>query len=178
VVTKKWLPMHCSRILTLFILLFFVGSLQAQKAAKKFIKKYDDMAIEKMRQYGIPASIILGVSMEESNSGQSPICKNLHNFFGIKGKNTSSLKKMGFKSNYKEYPSDSASFEHFCQVIKKKSFYKKLKGTVDYKEWLKKMNIASYSTSKQKWIDRITATIEKYKLQKFDKPNGEAIANK
>ena len=168
--------MHNSKILSLFVLLFFALNLRAQKAAKKFIKKYDDVAIEKMRRYGIPASIILGVSIEESNSGQSPICKNLHNFFGIKGKNTSSVKTMGFKSNYKEYPSDSASFEHFCQVLRKKSFYKKLKGTVDYKQWLSKMNIASYSTSKQKWIDHITATIEKYKLYKFDKLKPETVA--
>jgi flagellum-specific peptidoglycan hydrolase FlgJ len=167
--------MHCSRILSLFILLFIASNLQAQKAVKKFISKYDDVAIEKMRRYGIPASIILGVSMEESNSGQSPICKSLRNFFGIKGKNRSSEEKMGYKSKYKEYPTDSASFEHFCQVIRKKSFYKKLKGTVDYKQWLNKMNIASYASSKQKWIDHITTTIEKHKLHELDKLASEEV---
>lgn len=166
-----------SRILLFIFLLFFAFNSKAQNAVKKFIKKYDEVAVEKMHRYQIPASIILGVSIVESNAGQSPICRNLHNFFGIKGKNSSSVKTMGFKSHYKEYPTDSASFEHFCQVIKKKSFYKKLKGTTDYKQWLKNMNIASYSTSKQKWIDHITETIIFYKLYKLDEPKPEAVVS-
>lgn len=159
-------------ILLSFLLLYGVNS-QAQKAVKKYIDKYDDLAIQKMNEHHIPASIILGVSIVESAAGQSIICKNLNNFFGIKGKNTSSLKKMGYKSSYKEYVSDSASFEHFCQVLKKKSYYSKLKGTTDYKKWLESMNIASYASAKQKWIDDIVKTIDKYKLYKFDKPAGD-----
>jgi hypothetical protein len=38
------------------------------------------------------------------------------------------------------------------------------------------MNIASYSTSKQIWIDHINKTIERYKLYKFDKLKEEAVA--
>jgi len=148
----------------------------AQKSIKKYINRYDDLAIEKAEEHQIPASIILGVSIVESAAGQSLICKTLNNFFGIKGKNWSSEKKMGYKSAYKEYKTDDESFEHFCQVIRKKKFYKKLKGNKDYKEWLNQMNKAEYASAKQKWIDHITTTIEKYDLDKYDEPAAEPEA--
>ncbi len=163
------------------ILVVLTTAATAQKSIKNFIKKYDDLALKKAEEYQIPVSIILGVSIVESAAGQSIICKSLKNFFGIKGKNWSSEEKMGYKSAYKEYKTDMESFEHFCQVIKKKKFYQKLKGTVDYKEWLNQMNNAAYSTSKQKWIAHITTTIEKYELYKLDlqyvKTNGTATAS-
>ncbi len=122
---------------TIFLLLLsgFCLVASAQKSIKSYIKKYDSLAVAKAREHGIPASIILGVSIVESAAGQSAICKALKNFFGIKGKNWSSEKRMGYKSAYKEYKTDAESFEHFCQVMVKKKFYKSLKGTTNYKKW-------------------------------------------
>ena len=157
-------------LITLFTLA--TTAVTAQKAVKKYISKYDDLAIEMADEHEIPASIILGVSIVESAAGQSLICKSLNNFFGIKGKNWSSQKKMGYKSAYKEYKTDDESFEHFCQVLRKKKFYKKLKGKIDYKEWLVQMNKASYASAKQKWIDHVTRTIEKFELNKLDRQAG------
>lgn len=149
----------------------------AQKSVKKYLKKYEELAIEKAEEHQIPASIILGVSMVESDAGRSPVCKSLNNFFGIKGTNRSSEKKMGYKSAYKEYKSAKESFEHFCQVLKRKKFYQKLKGNLDYKEWLVQMNRAAYASAKQKWIAHITRTIETFGLTKLDKAEDQPIAN-
>ena len=151
----------------LCLVLLTVG-VAAQKSIKQYIKKYEALAMEKAEEHQIPASIILGVSIVESAAGKSQICKALKNFFGIKGKNWSSEEKMGYKSAYKEYKSDKESFEHFCQVLSRKKFYKALKGSDDYKEWLNQMNKASYASAKQKWIDDITKTIRKYELYKLD----------
>lgn len=140
----------------------------AQKAVKKYIKKYEGLAIEKAEKHHIPASIILGVSMVESDAGRSAIAKSLNNFFGIKGVNRNSLKKMGYKSAYKEYQNDGESFEHFCQVVKKKRFYEKLKGSVDFKEWLDQMNRADYATAKGKWVKKINTAIDQFKLYELD----------
>lgn len=151
----------------------------AQKAVKKYIKKYEDLAVEKAEKHRIPVSIILGVSMVESDAGRSAIAKSLNNFFGIKGANWSSQQKMGYKSAYKEYKTDDESFEHFCQVVKKKKFYQKLKGTVDFKEWLNQMNKSEYATAKDKWVKRINLTISQFKLYELDKLAGhqkEAVA--
>jgi len=153
----------------LLCLLFVVLIAPAQKVVKKYIQTYDSLAIEKSEKHKIPVSIILGVSIVESSAGRSLICKSLNNFFGIKGNNWSSEEKMGYKSAYKEYKTGAESFEHFCQVLIKKKFYSKLKGSSDYKEWLNQMNQASYASAKQKWIDDITKTIKKFELWKFDK---------
>jgi len=145
----------------------------AQKSIKGYIKKYESLALKKADEHDIPASVILGVSIVESAAGKSLICKALNNFFGIKGKNWNSEKKMGYKSAYKEYSTEDESFEHFCQVLKKKRFYQKLKGSDNYKEWLAQMNKASYASAKQKWLDDIIDTIERYDLDELDKEEGD-----
>lgn len=165
------------KLISLLFFIIITLTAPAQKP-KKYIDQYESLAMEKAEKHGIPASLILGVSIVESAAGRSLICKSLNNFFGIKGKNRSSQKKMGYKSAYKEYATDEESFEHFCQVLKKKSFYSKLRGNVDYKQWLKQMNIASYAAAKQKWIDDISRTINKFKLYKLDKVMIEATALK
>jgi uncharacterized membrane protein YheB (UPF0754 family) len=55
-------------------------------------------------------------------------------------------------------------------VVRKKKFYQQLKGSDNYKEWLSQMNKSEYASAKQKWIDDITDTIQKYELYKLDKP--------
>lgn len=166
--------MKVKKLITLLCFVLIAAGVTAQKAVKKYIKKYEALALEKAEEHRIPASIILGVSIVESAAGKSLICKALKNFFGIKGKNWTSEKAMGYKSAYKEYKSDKESFEHFCQVLAKKKFYRQLKGSDDYKQWLAQMNKAEYASAKQKWINDITKTIEKYQLYKLDKPEKEA----
>jgi flagellum-specific peptidoglycan hydrolase FlgJ len=160
-VIKRKLP-------ALLFSLLFSAAVQAQKVVKKFIKKYEHIAVENMQKHNVPASIILGVSIVESAAGESAIAKALRNFFGIKGKNSNSLEKLGYKSAYREFESAEASFEHFCQLLKKKKFYVKLKSSTDYKQWLKSMNAASYAEAKEKWVADITRTIHKYELYKLD----------
>src|SRR5829696_4527525 len=96
--------------LLIFVVLATVATAQ-KKTIKKYIKKYETLAMKKAESYEIPASIILGVSIVESAAGESTICKSLNNFFGVKGKNWSSEKKMGYKSAYKEYKNEGESFE-------------------------------------------------------------------
>lgn len=158
------------KIAGIFCFVLMTSVAAAQKSVKKFLKKYEALAIEKAELHRIPASIILGVSMVESDAGRSLIAKSLNNFFGIKGNNWSSEKKMGYKSAYKEYKTDGESFEHFCQVLKKKKFYQALKGTVDFKEWLEQMNKAQYATAKGEWVKKINLTIAQFKLYELDKP--------
>ena len=148
------------------------SAVQAQKSVKRFIKKYEQVAVESMQRHSIPASIILGVSIVESAAGESAIAKALKNFFGVKGKNTNSKEKLGYQSAYREYSSDEASFAHFCEMLKKKKFYLKMKNSTDYRQWLQMMNAASYAEAKQKWIADITATIKKFELYKLDQPQG------
>jgi flagellum-specific peptidoglycan hydrolase FlgJ len=122
------------------------------------------LAKELSAEFGIPVSIILGVSIHESGSGTSRNCKDLNNYFGVKGKNH--LKKR--KTKYKQYEKPEDSFRDFCEIISRKKFYSKLKDKNDHKLWLKEMNKAEYAGAKQTWIHAINAVIHKYKLNTYD----------
>ena len=154
-------------ILCVFLILSFFT--HAQKQITNYINQYKAIAVQCMNENKIPASVILGISIVESAAGRSKVCKGLKNHFGIVGKNKNSIAKLGYKSKYKEYKSDLDSYEHFCKVVKKKKFYKYLKGSKDYKEWIKSLNQASYASAKGKWEAKIIETIRRYKLYELDK---------
>lgn len=156
----------------LFCVLFFSSfSLQvaAQSSASAFIDQHKKTAVILMNQSGIPASIILGVSMIESAMGKSRNCKLLNNYFGIKGKNNLSKAKGAPRSAYKQYPNSYASFKDFVRIVKSKKYYPDLKGNMDYKKWLVKMNQYGYAEAKGKWIADISSVIRKYELDAYDK---------
>lgn len=61
---------------------------------KTYINKYKSTARSLSVKYGIPSSVILGVAVVESSSGQNRNSKLLKNHFGIAGKNN--LRKKGY----------------------------------------------------------------------------------
>lgn len=143
---------------------FFTQVIFAQKSTTRYIDKFLPLAKELSAEFGIPVSIILGVSIHESASGTSRNCKDLNNYFGVKGKNH--LKKR--KTKYKQYEKSEDSFRDFCGIISRKKFYSKLKDTNDYKRWLAEMNNASYAGAKERWINAVSKIIRYYKLSDYD----------
>ncbi len=87
------------RLLMLILLSVIFNSSFAQT---KFVKKFRPLADSLSTEYGIPASVMLGVSILESSSGTSRNCKLLNNYFGIVGKNKL-FKTKGIKTRYKQY---------------------------------------------------------------------------
>ena len=152
------------RLLLLSIFFIAANVCSAQKSATKYIDKYLPMAKDLSSQWGIPVAIILGVSMQESGCGTSINCKQLNNFFGVKGHNH--LKKRHTK--YKQYASAEESFNDFCGIISRKKFYPKLKGNTNYKLWLTDMNKHNYASAQEVWIARIKVLIVKHKLHQYD----------
>jgi flagellum-specific peptidoglycan hydrolase FlgJ len=71
--------------LLLFILGFSI-SVQSQETItpEGYIEQYKDIAIRKMKEYGIPASITLAQGILESGSGNSRLAREANNHFGIK----------------------------------------------------------------------------------------------
>ena len=140
----------------------------AQQYKKRYLDKYEDYAIDLMNETGIPASVILGVGMLESGMGTSKNARLLHNHFGIVGRNTLAKRHATYRSKYKEYPTDTASYRHFVKILARKRWYSQLKGKPEYALWLKHMNHTGYSTAGQEWIRRVTNLIKRYKLYKLD----------
>ncbi|SFW80961.1 glucosaminidase domain-containing protein [Chitinophaga sancti] len=160
--SSRW---FCAVLCT--ILLF--GNSAYSQSKVRYVTKYKETAIAIMNETGIPASIILGIAMLESGMGTSKNARLLHNHFGIVGKNKLHKKKGGtYRSRYREFESDDASFRYFAKMVQKKKYYPLMKGDPKYKDWLKHMNDSGYSAAGQVWEKRVAGMISRYKLYKLD----------
>ncbi len=141
-------------VISLFLTLFFVSA----KAQSSYIKEHKNMAIEFSDKYDIPAAIILSIAIIESGGGTSKNSKTLNNHFGIVGKNTVN------KSRYKSFSSVKESYESFCQMIARKKYYSRLKGSDNHSDWVKAIASAGYSTQPEEWKRRVNSVISKISL--------------
>lgn len=129
----------------------------------KYLARYKPLADSLAAEYEIPASVILGIAITESGGGTSRNCKLLNNHFGIVGKNDL-WKTKKIRSRYKQYPDATASYVDFCKKVKKKKYYKHLKGKTDYTLWLDAMSKSGYSEAPAIWKSRVISVIKKNKL--------------
>jgi len=150
-----------------FILLFSILA-HSQDNTANYIGKHKLLAIELMREYSIPASVILGIAVIESGAGTSALCRKFNNHFGIVGKNFNSVQKLGHHSHYKEYLSDSASFRHFCEVLARKPYYSKLICNPDPASWITAIRKSGYASSSHTWGKRVEYAIQKFNLTEID----------
>jgi flagellum-specific peptidoglycan hydrolase FlgJ len=149
-----------------FLLIGASLSVSGQNSASRYIEKYRDVAIEKMNQHGVPASVILGVSMHESGNGTSKIARYLNNHFGIKGKNTSKE----IQSAYRGYESVLDSYSDFIAAMSRNKKFKALFGKYthyDYRNWVLGIQSGGYASS-HLWGSRVLAIIVKYQLYQYD----------
>jgi len=146
---------------TLIILLLLAS--QFAFAQSKYIRQFKPLADSLSKEYKIPTAVILGVAIIESGAGTSRNSKLLHNHFGIVGKNDL-LKTNGIKSRYKQFKSAADSYHAFCKLLKKRKYYDKLKGNMNYHLWLDAMSKHGYSEDPEGWKQKITAAIRKSKL--------------
>ena len=151
------------------ILLFLLTSCltQAQSVAEKYIQKFDSLAIEVLVKYEIPASLVLGIALQESAAGTSKLCGVNKNHFGVKTRVKSPKTKSGYVSKYRTFDSDEDAYLHFGEMLSKRKYYLKLKGNMDYMLWLNAMKAAKYATSPH-WISRVDTMIKRYNLTRFD----------
>ena len=150
---------------------FFSHQIAAQSlSANSYIITYAPLAQSLSAKTGIPSSIILGIALIESGHGSSENCKMLRNHFGIKGKNHLPEQGINYKSAYRSYLSDEASFGHFCNIIKRKKYYPLLKENKDFTVWLSTMNKSYYSSAGLVWVNKILYAIKRHHLNKFDLP--------
>lgn len=146
----------------------FLASALAGFSQTAYVKRWLPVAENLEKDYGIPVPVILGIAIHESGSGTSRHAKLLNNHFGIKGKNNL-LKEKGIKSAYRQYDNVEECYEHFCKVIKKKSFYKTLKGNKDHTLWITAISKAGYSVIPEIWKERVLSTIKKNRLWTLSK---------
>ena len=145
---------------------------------QEYIERYKEAAMEQMRRYGIPASVILAQGILESANGQSQLARNENNHFGIKA--TPSWLAAGGaygvytddKPNEKfcKYATVADSYEHHSQFLKNNQRYAGcfLLAADDYRGWCMGLDKAGYATSGT-YGKNLISTIERLGLQDIDR---------
>lgn len=140
-----------------------------------YIDRFKDIAIKEMNAYGIPASITLAQGLFESGNGNSDLAKIANNHFGIKC--TSEWTGKSFYRDddqqndcFRVYDNPDDSYRDHSQFLKRKhyAFLFELDKN-DYKGWAQGLKKAGYATN-PKYPDLIISVIERYGLDRFDRP--------
>ena len=152
----------------------FIRNLSSEERKKWYIKTYSELAIQQMKKYKIPASVILAQGMVESASGSSNLALKSNNHFGIKcppewrGKKVyhdDDEKNECFRKNnspvdrYKDH-------SEFLTTRGRYSFLFRLPKD-NYIKWAHGLKKAGYATDPN-YPKKLIRTIEENKLWKFD----------
>ena len=154
------------------------ASTAGKDAYSAYIARYSDMAVDQMKQYGIPASITLAQGLLESDAGRSTLATKCNNHFGIKCHNDWKGRKMYHDDDERQecfrcYGSPEDSYRDHSLFLVNGARYKDLfkLGATDYKGWAKGLKAAGYATSPT-YAQKLIELIERYGLDRYDTRNG------
>ena len=169
--------------LVIFAVLFVTVSCSVQQSALKssdkdayaaYIAKYSGIAVDQMKQYGIPASITLAQGLLESDAGRSTLATKCNNHFGIKCHSDWKGRKMYHDDDerhecFRCYRNAEESYRDHSQFLISGSRYQSLfkLGTTDYKGWATGLKAAGYATSPT-YAAKLIEIIERYGLDRYD----------
>lgn len=148
-----------------------------------YIDTYCVLAVQEMYRSGIPASIILGQAVIESNFGTSDLAMKANNHFGIKCKSywngdTYYHEDDDYKNGrliascFRAYNSSIKSYLDHSNFLMKSERYNKLfsYGIKDYESWAYGLEKAGYATDPQ-YAEKLISAIEEYNLDRYDSVN-------
>lgn len=143
-------------------------------AVHQYIKRYREVAMSNMKQYGIPASIILAQGILESGAGRGTLAINSNNHFGIKCHSDWAGDSVYHdddspKECFRKYDNPEGSYKDHALFLTGKKRYAPLfslrKG--DYEAWAKGLRAAGYATDPQ-YPNKLISYIERYNLHQYD----------
>lgn len=148
---------------------------QTNPTRTAYIEKYKAIAVGKMLEHGIPASITLSQGILESGAGKSDLAKVANNHFGIKchkGWTGGTYIMDDDKKNecFRKYNSAEESFEDHSQFLTTRGRYAFLfeYKVTEYKKWAHGLKKAGYATN-PKYAHLLIKVIEDNELYKYDK---------
>ena len=172
------------KIKLILLFSFIVSGLLAQQrmSTEDYIELYKNVAIKKMKEYKIPASITLAQGILESGSGNSSLARKANNHFGIKCHNDWTGKKYFMDDDekhecFRKYKHASDSYRDHSLFLTQRGRYSFLFDykTTDYKKWAFGLKKAGYATN-PKYPELLIRIIEKYQLDQYDKKGGRGIS--
>ena len=163
--------------LTLWLPLLFAASHgygQKRMTSEEYIAKYKDVAIKKMKEFKIPASITLAQGLLESGSGNSRLARKANNHFGIKCHKDWKGKRFFMDDDekhecFRKYPNAADSYRDHSKFLTQRGRYSFLfqYDITDYKKWAYGLKKAGYATN-PKYPQLLIKIIEKYNLSQYD----------
>lgn len=142
-------------------------------ASTLYISRWKEVAVRKMKEHGIPASITLAQGLLESRSGQCVLAVEARNHFGIKCTPDWTGGKVYHDDDkkddcFRKYKRDEDSFEDHSKFLQRSRYAAlfELEPT-DYKGWARGLKKAGYATD-PRYPDKLIELIERYELHKLD----------
>jgi len=170
-----FLPFHLFTIILYFQLTILNCFAQYSEAdIYNYIETYQMIAIQKMAEYKIPASITLAQGIFESASGTSRLATEANNHFGIKCHKEWQGDTIRHDDDekqecFRKYTQAEESYNDHSQFLISRPRYAKLfeLEIMDYKAWAHELKAAGYATNPQ-YADRLISLIERFDLAKQD----------
>jgi len=173
---KVRLPYTAHRfLLSAFCLLpCFVQAQYTEADIYNYIDTYKEIAIQKMVEYKIPASITLAQGIFESACGTSRLATEGNNHFGIKCHKEWEGETLKHDDDelqecFRKYQRPEDSYNDHSQFLITRPRYAKLftLDVMDYQGWARELKAAGYATNPQ-YADRLISLIERFDLAKQD----------
>jgi hypothetical protein len=166
-------------IAALALLLWSAAPLPGQPEGERltpeaYIEQWKGVAVRKMKEHGIPASITLAQGLLESGNGNSKLAREANNHFGIKctpdWTGGRSYHDDDRKNDcFRKYGDASQSYEDHAQFLQRPRYAAlfDLKPT-DYQGWARGLKKAGYATDPA-YPQKLISLIERYRLHELDR---------
>lgn len=140
---------------------------------RDYIEQYSEVAIQKMNEYKIPASITVAQGIFESACGKSRLAVEGNNHFGIKCHewtgDTILVDDDELQECFRKYPTVAESYTDHSLFLTNRKRYANLfqLDIMDYKSWAKTLKQDGYATNPQ-YADRLISLIERFNISRLD----------
>ncbi len=141
---------------------------------KEYIETYKATAKNNMKEYNIPASIILAQGILESGAGTGPLSRIANNHFGIKCHKEWEGASVKYDDDakdecFRKYAQSSESYKDHSLFLTTRAWYLPLfdLDKDDYKGWARGLKKAGYATD-PKYPEKLISIIERYQLNQYD----------
>jgi LysM repeat protein len=177
-------------LLSALVLIHF--SYAQKEKGEAYISKYKDIAMSEMQRSGVPAAITLAQGILESQFGESDLCIQSNNHFGIKCKTEWTGEKVYHDDDakhecFRSYPDAAASFKDHSDFLKNRPYYTDLfkLDPADYPGWAYGLKKAGYATEKD-YPQKLMKVINDYNLNQYtllvlnnknQMPSSDAVTN-
>lgn len=138
-----------------------------------YVKRFAPVALEEMKQFGIPASITLAQGLLESNVGESRLASESNNHFGIKCRSKCrSCTCRNYSDDdiydmFRVFDSPWESFREHSALLASSRYKHLTKYGNNYKDWAYGLKKAGYATDKR-YPEKLIQIIDIMELHQYD----------